>query len=232
MTLAKTFNMEEFIEKHSAIMDRYDPDYRIGLMVDEWGTWYDVEEGTNPGFLYQQNTIRDALIACINLNIFNKHCKRVKMANIAQLVNVLQAVILTEGDKMIKTPTYHVFKMYSCHQDGELLESSLNTDRIGLEEEYLVPNLSESVSRGKDGKIHITLGNLSYTDAYEIESDLLGAGIKSVRASVVGGKPGDHNTFDAPSVVTEKDFEDISFEGDKIRFTIPASSVMHIEVGI
>ena len=96
----------------------------------------------------------------------------------------------------------------------------------------MVPNLSESVSRGKDGKIHITLGNLSYTDAYEIESDLLGAGIKSVRASVVGGKPGDHNTFDAPSVVTEKEFEDISFEGDKIRFTIPASSVMHIEVGI
>ncbi len=95
MTLAKTFAMEEFIEKHSAIMDRYDPDCRIGLMVDEWGTWYDVEEGTNPGFLYQQNTIRDALIACINLNIFNKHCKRVKMANIAQLVNVLQAPLHT-----------------------------------------------------------------------------------------------------------------------------------------
>ena len=232
MTLSKTFAMEEFIEKHSAIMDRYDPDCRIGLMVDEWGTWYDVEPGTNPGFLYQQNTVRDALIACINLNIFNKHCKRVKMANIAQLVNVLQAVILTEGDKMVKTPTYHVFKMFSCHQDGELLESSLNSEKIGLEDEYMVPNLQESVSKGKDGKVHITLGNLSCTDPYEVSSTLMGASIKSVKASVVGGKMDAYNTFDDPDVVTEKAFDGVKFEGDKLTFTIPASSVMHIEVEI
>ena len=213
-------------------MDRYDPDCRIGLMVDEWGTWYDVEEGTNPGFLYQQNTIRDALIACINLNIFNKHCKRVKMANIAQLVNVLQAVILTEGDKMIKTPTYYVFKMYSCHQDGELLESSVNAEKIGLEDEYKVPNLHESVSKGKDGKIHITLGNLSCSEAYDVSSTLMGNSIKSVKATVVGGKMDDHNTFDEPEIVSEKVFDGVSFEGDKLSFKIPASSVMHIEVEI
>ena len=232
MTLAKTFAMEEFIEKHSAIMDRYDPECKIGLMVDEWGTWYDVEEGTNPGFLYQQNTIRDALIACINLNIFNKHCKRVKMANIAQLVNVLQAVILTEGDKMVKTPTYYVFKMFSRHQDGELLESSLNCSKIGLEDEYMVPNLHESVSKGKDGKVHITLGNLSCTDSYEVASNLMGEAIKSVKATIVGGKMDDYNTFDNPAVVTEKAFDDIKIDGDKLVFTIPASSVMHIEVEI
>ncbi|MBR3248360.1 MAG: alpha-N-arabinofuranosidase [Clostridiales bacterium] len=232
MTLAKTFAMEEFIEKHSAIMDRYDPECRIGLMVDEWGTWYDVEEGTNPGFLYQQNTIRDALIAAINLNIFNKHCKRVKMANIAQLVNVLQAVILTEGDRMIKTPTYFVFKMYSCHQDGELLESSVNAEQIGLEDQYMVPNLHESVSKDKDGKIHITLANLSCTDAYDVSSTLMGVQIKSVKASVVGGRMDDHNTFDEPDVVSEKTFDNISFEGDRISFKIPASSVMHIEAVI
>ncbi|MBO4604331.1 MAG: alpha-N-arabinofuranosidase [Clostridiales bacterium] len=232
MTLAKTFAMEEFIEKHSAIMDRYDPECKIGLMVDEWGTWYDVEPGTNPGFLYQQNTIRDALIAGINLNIFNKHCKRVKMANIAQLVNVLQAVILTEGDRMIKTPTYFVFKMYSCHQDGELLESSVNAEQIGLEDQYMVPNLHESVSKDKDGKIHITLANLSCTDAYDVSSTLMGAQIKSVKASVVGGSMDDHNTFDEPDVVSEKAFDNISFEGDRISFKIPASSVMHIEAVI
>ena len=232
MTLSKTFAMEEFIEKHSAIMDRYDPDCRIGLMVDEWGTWYDVEEGTNPGFLYQQNTIRDALIAGINLNIFNKHCKRVKMANIAQLVNVLQAVILTEGPKMIKTPTYYVFKMYSCHQDNELLESSIDTEKIGLEDQYMVPNLTESVSKAKDGKIHITLTNLSAADSYEIESNLLGNDIKSVKGSVVTGNITDHNTFDDPDVVKEEAFDDFETNGDKITFKIPASSVMHIEVTI
>ncbi len=232
MTLSKTFAMEEFIEKHSAIMDRYDPDCRIGLMVDEWGTWYDVEEGTNPGFLYQQNTIRDALIAGINLNIFNKHCKRVKMANIAQLVNVLQAVILTEGPKMVKTPTYYVFKMFSAHQDNELLESSIDTETIGLEDEYKVPNLTESVSKDKDGKIHITLTNLSVSDPYEIETNLLGNEVKSVKASVVTGNITDHNTFDEPDVVKDVDFDAFKTDGDKFTFSIPAASVMHIEVTV
>jgi len=230
MTLAKTFYMEEYITKHSAIMDRYDPDCRIGLMVDEWGTWYDVEPGTNPGFLYQQNTIRDALIAGINLNIFNKHCKRVKMANIAQLVNVLQAVILTEGDKMIKTPTYHVFKMYSCHQDNELLKSTIDTKTIGLEEQYMVPNLTESVSRDKDGKIHITLTNLSLDEDYDIEAYLAGLDIKSVTGEVVAGAMDAKNTFDEPENVKIEVFGDIKTEGDKLIFKIPKSSVLHIEV--
>ena len=230
MTLAKTFCMEEYIEKHSAIMDRYDPDCKIGLMVDEWGTWYDVEPGTNPGFLYQQNTIRDALIAGINLNIFNKHCRRVKMANIAQLVNVLQAVILTEGDKMIKTPTYHVFKMYSCHQDNELLESSIDTETIGLEDDYMVPNLTESVSRAKDGRIHITLTNLSLDEIYDIETLIPGLDIKSATGEMVGGAKDAHTTFDEPGKVKTKLFDDIKVDGDKLAFTIPASTVLHIEV--
>ncbi|MBO4459252.1 MAG: alpha-N-arabinofuranosidase [Clostridiales bacterium] len=230
MTLSKTFAMEEFIEKHSAIMDRYDPECKIGLMVDEWGTWYDVEPGTNPGFLYQQNTIRDALIAGINLNIFNKHCKRVKMANIAQLVNVLQAVILTEGDKMIKTPTYHVFKMYSCHQDNELLSSSVDTEQIGLEDNYMVPNLTESVSRDNDGRIHITLTNLSLDEAYDIETLIPGLAIKSAKGEMVGGAKDAKNTFDDPDIVKIESFDDIKIEGDKLFFKIPASTVLHIEV--
>lgn len=230
MTLKKTLFMEEYISGHSAIMDRYDPEKQIGLMVDEWGTWYDVEEGTNPGFLYQQNTIRDALVAGINLNIFNKHSDRVKMANIAQLVNVLQAVILTEGEKMIKTPTYYVFKMYSAHQDNDLLESSIDTKKVGLEDEYMVPNLTESVSVDRRGKIIITVTNLSLDEEAMIESVLLGANIKDVKAKIVKGKMDDHNTFDAPDVVKEEEFKNISFKNDKIRYTIPPSSVMCIEV--
>ena len=104
--------MEELVTKHSAIMDKYDADKKVAMIVDEWGAWYEVEKGTNPGFLYQQNTMRDAMIAGTTLNIFNNHSKRVKMANLAQTVNVLQAVILTKGDKMLLTPTYHVMKMY------------------------------------------------------------------------------------------------------------------------
>ncbi len=138
-------------------MDKYDPKKEVGMIVDEWGTWYEVEPGTNPGFLYQQNTMRDALVAGINLNIFNKHSDRVKMANIAQMINVLQAVILTEGSKMIKTPTYHVFDMYKYHQDADLLDSTLETETVGLEEENMVPNLSESVSIDADGVMHITM---------------------------------------------------------------------------
>ena len=135
-TLKQTLVMEELVTKHSVIMDKYDPEKKVALIVDEWGAWYDVEPGTNPGFLYQQNTLRDALIAGINLNIFNNHCDRVQMANIAQLVNVLQAVILTEGDKIL-VPTYHVFDMYKVHQDAELLSVDFESIDYGMVRKYL-----------------------------------------------------------------------------------------------
>ena len=133
---------------------------------------------------------------------------------------------------MLKTPTYYVFKMFSAHQDNELLESSIDTDTIGLEEQYMVPNLTESVSKDKDGKIHITLTNLSATDSYEIETNLTGSEIKSATGSIVAGKTDAHNTFDDPDVVKEEVFDQFKTNGDKLSFTIPASSVMHIEVTV
>ena len=232
LTLKKTLYMEDLINHHTAIMDKFDKDHKIGLIVDEWGTWYDVEPGTNPGFLYQQNTIRDALVAGINLNIFNKHCDRVKMANIAQMVNVLQSVLLTDGDKMIKTPTYHVFNMYKHHQDAELVDSFIETEEIGLEEENMVPNLTESVSVAKDGKIHITLTNLSLKKAYSIDTELADTKIKAVKGEIVGGDAHLHNTFAKPGTVKVNKFEDVSFKDNKIKFKIPASSVLHLEVTV
>ena len=231
-TMSKTLYMETLINRHGAIMDKYDKEHKVGMIVDEWGTWFDCEPGTNPGFLYQQNTMRDALVAGINLNIFNKHCDRVKMANIAQLVNVLQAVILTEGEKMILTPTYHVFHMYQCHQDAELLDSHIETESIGLEEEYKVPNLNESVSLGKDGKIHITLNNLSIEKDYEIEGILAETEIKEVKGTILTGEMHAHNTFDAPDTVHTESFTGCSAQGNKLKFTIPACSVLHLEVTV
>ncbi len=232
LTLRKTLFMEELICRHTAIMDKYDKDHKIGLIVDEWGSWYDVEPGTNPGFLYQQNTVRDALIAGINLNIFNKHCDRVKMANIAQLVNVLQSVILTDGERMIKTPTYHVFNMYKHHQNSDLVESYVETEKIGLEDENMVPNLTESVSIGKDNKLHITITNLSAESSYSISALLADTTAKSVSAEIVGGDITAHNTFDAPENVTIKAYNDVSIRDGAVEFTIPASSVMHLTVEI
>lgn len=229
-TLNKTLYIEKLIEHHGAIMDKYDKDHKVGMIVDEWGTWYDCEPGTNPGFLYQQNTMRDALVAGINLNIFNKHCDRVKMANIAQMVNVLQAVILTEGEKMILTPTYHVFNMYKHHQDNELLESSIETTQIGIEDQWKVPNLTESVSRDKDGKIHITLTNLSVTDNYEVESIVVDKAITAVKGTILTGETNDHNTFDEPEKVKTKEFTDFKTEGDRIIINLPKCSVLHLEV--
>jgi len=228
-TLKKTLYMEELINTHGAIMDKYDPKKEIGLIVDEWGTWYDVEPGTNPGFLYQQNTIRDALVAGINLNIFNKHCDRVKMANIAQLVNVLQSVILTDGEKMVKTPTYYVFKMFSAHQDAELLDSHIESELIG-DDANKVPNLTESVSLSKDGTINITINNLSCSESYDIDGVLVDKDIASVNAEILTGKMDDYNSFENPSVVKTEELKDISFEGNRIKVTIPACSVLHITV--
>ncbi len=231
-TLKATLVMEELIRRHGAIMDQYDPEKKIGMIIDEWGTWYDVEPGTNPGFLYQQNTMRDALVAGINLNLFNKNCDRVKMANIAQMVNVLQAVILTEGEKMVKTPTWHVFDLYKFHQDGELVESSVETKAVGLEDEYKVPDLSESVSLGKDGRLHVTLTNASLTDKADIEAVFADTAVKSVKAEVLTGDMRAHNTFEAPNSVHSVEFTGVSVNGSKVTFTAPACSVLHLEVEI
>ena len=209
-----------------------DKKHEVGLVVDEWGTWYNVEPGTNPGFLYQQNTMRDALVACISLNIFNKHCDRVKMANIAQMVNVLQSVILTEGSKMVKTPTYHVFNMFKYHQDGELIDSTVETEEIGISEEGKVPNLSESVSIGKDGLVHITLGNLSADSAYEIRTSLNDSPVRKVTGEILTEKMNAHNTFEEPENVKIVEFNNISVNGNEMRFTIPACSVLHLAVEI
>lgn len=231
-TLKKTLYMEELLKRHTAILDRFDPEGQIGLMVDEWGTWYDCEPGTNPGFLYQQNTMRDALVAAINLNLFQKYCNRVKMANIAQLVNVLQAVILTEGDKMLLTPTYYVFQMYRCHQDATLLESSLQTDEIGCEEACKVPNLQESVSMDKDGRIHITINNLSVSEDYEVDTELADTLIQQVEGRILINSMNAHNTFADPDKVHTQTFCGVNIKDSHMRFTIPACSVLHLCVTV
>lgn len=231
-TLKATLKMEELIRRHGAIMDRYDPGKKIGMMIDEWGTWYDVEPGTNPGFLYQQNTMRDALVAGINLNLFNKNCDRVKMANIAQMVNVLQAVILTEGGRMVKTPTWHAFNLYKYHQDGELVQSFVETKMVGMEEEYMIPDLTESVSLGRDGKLHITLTNASLTDKADIEAFFAETPVKAVRAEILTGDMRAHNTFEEPDTVHTAEFTAVSMDGSRVSFTVPACSVLHMEVEI
>ena len=229
-TMKKTMYMEELIRRHSAIMDQYDPDKKVGMIVDEWGTWYDVEPGTNPGFLYQQNTMRDALVAGINLNLFNKHSDRVKMANIAQMVNVLQSMILTEGEKLVKTPTYHVFDLYQVHQENDLLASSLETEQVGLEDEYMVPNLTESVSIDANGVLHITMTNVDLEKAYPVEAVILGKKADEIKAEIVTGHMQDKNTFEAPETVGVQTFDGVQATKEGISFTIPACSVLHIAV--
>lgn len=230
ITLKKTLMMEELIRRHTAIMDQYDPEKKVALLVDEWGTWFDVEVGTNPGFLYQQNTMRDALVAGINLNIFNKNCDRVKMANIAQLVNVLQSVILTEGEKMILTPTYHVFNMYKNHQEATLVESYIDTKNIGVEDENQVPNLHESVSVDAEGRINITINNLSVSEAYDIEGILVDKEVKAVKATILTNEMGAHNTFDAPETVKPEEFKDFKITDKGIDFKIPKCSIIHFVI--
>ncbi len=226
-TLFNTLRMEELVTKHAAIMKMYDPQNRVGLIVDEWGTWYDVEPGTNPGFLYQQNTMRDALVAGINLNIFNKHSDVVVMANIAQLANVLQAVILTEGEKMLLTPTYHVFDMYKAHQDAVLLESFIETKRVGTDTNT-VPNLHESVSVTQDGRINITLCNLSLNESYRIDTEIAGFRAADIQGRILTGAISDHNTFETPEQVKPKEFAQFSATDRGLTLEIPAVSVVSL----
>jgi len=226
-TLRRTLEMDELIRKHKTIMDKYDPEKRVGLIVDEWGTWYNVEPGTNPGFLYQQNTLRDALVAGINLNIFNMHNDRVHMANIAQTVNVLQAVILTEGDRMVLTPTYHVFEMYKVHQDATRLDLELSGELYGFEGS-VIPKLSATASRDGEGRIHMTVCNLDHADGATLEVDVRGVdGIKAVSGRVLTADAMQaHNTFEKPDAVKPVPFGGARAEGGKLTAELPMKSVV------
>ncbi|MFY9176022.1 MAG: alpha-N-arabinofuranosidase [Caldicoprobacterales bacterium] len=230
VTMKKTMYMEELVTKHSTIMDKYDPDKRVGLIVDEWGTWYDVEPGTNPGFLYQQNTLRDALVAGINLNIFNNHADRVQMANIAQTINVLQAVILTEGEKMLKTPTYHVFEMYKVHQDATLLPIDLYSEDYNSGDSS-IPQISSSASKNKDGLIHISLCNVHHERSAALDIELRGTVASKVTGRILTSDDmRDHNTFQEPEKVQPTTFNGFKLEQDRLFVNLPPRSVVVLAV--
>jgi alpha-N-arabinofuranosidase len=228
--LQRALRIEEIVEKHAAIMDKYDPRKRVGMMFDEWGAWHRVEPGTNPRFLYQQNSIRDALVAGLSLNVFNNHCDRVKMANIAQTVNVLQAMILTREEKMILTPTYHVFEMYKVHQDGVLLPAELQCADYEYEGET-IPALNVSASKDKSGTIHISLCNLDPKRAADLVCDLHGTTARKVSGRVLTADTiTAHNTFEEPNTVRPSVFDDFKLKDGSLTVTLPSKSVVVLEI--
>lgn len=181
---AYALKMDDFIRRHSAIMDTYDPDRRVGHYIDEWGTWYDVEPGTNPGHLYQQNTLRDAVLAAVNFNIFHRHAERVRMTSIAQTVNVLQSVVLTQGDKIALTPTYDAFRMYVPFQDGTSLPMELTAPAFA-EGDRSIPAIDASAALGTEGKIRIGIANMDPKDRVTLDIDLGDTKATSVSGEVL-----------------------------------------------
>ncbi|MEX1275401.1 MAG: alpha-N-arabinofuranosidase [Bacteroidota bacterium] len=229
-TLKNSYLMEELVVKHSAVIEKYDQERSIGLIVDEWGTWYDVEPGSNPGFLHQQNTLRDAVTAAINLNIFNNHADHVKVANIAQMINVLQAMMLTDKERMIVTPTYHVFEMFTAHHDATLLPSDLSGDRYAFGDNTL-PGVTASASRDQSGAIHITLCNLNPDLPAEVAGELRGAKAGTVSGRVLtAATMASHNTFDKPEAVRPGPFHDVRLVKGGFSATLPPKSVVVLKI--
>ena len=226
ITLKYTLDIDEMVKKHSAIMDKYDPQKRVGLYVDEWGTWYDVEPGTNPGFLFQQNTMRDAVVAGLNLNTFQKHADRVRMTNIAQMINVLQAMVLTDKEKMLVTPTYHVFEMYKPFQNSTFLPSELTAPEYRLGE-VAVPSVSASAARAKDGSLVLSLVNTDPNKPARVTVKIQGAVAKKINARVLTTDAMNaHNTFDSPEAVKPAAFTGGKLKGDSWVFDLPSKSVV------
>ncbi|MBR1724295.1 MAG: alpha-N-arabinofuranosidase [Ruminococcus sp.] len=226
-TMSSTLFMDELLTRHSQVMDKYDPDCDIKLIVDEWGCWYDVEEGTNPGFLYQQNTLRDAIVAAVNLNIFNAHSKRVMMANLAQVVNVLQAVVLTEGERLVKTPTWQVFRMYLPHHDAELIRTSLAAPTLD-EQGITVPMLTQSMSV-TDGRAFLTVSNCSLTEDCELLIDPEHGGIFDAEGQIISSPDiHDFNDFNGSEPVSIREYDGFGFRDGKMLLTVPAHSVVSV----
>ncbi len=227
-TLRNTMKVKEFIKKHLAIMDQYDPEGKVKLIVDEWGTWYDKLPGTREGFLQQQNTVRDALVAGINLNIFNNHAGRISMANIAQIVNVLQSVILTRGPEMVKTPTYHIFKMYKVHQEASLIPIDLITEDYAFREES-IPALTASASE-KEGIISITITNANPNKEISVDCQF-GRELRPIGGKIVAGKEiTDYNDFGKEENVYIKDFEVGKTKNGELKIDVPAHAVILIQL--
>lgn len=231
-TLKKALHMDELITRHSTIMDKYDPNKRIGMIVDEWGTWFLPEPGTNPGFLYQQNTLRDALVAGLHFHIFHQHHERIHMTNIAQMVNVLQAMILTEGNKMLLTPTYHIFEMFRVHQDGKVLATSVEHSHYELNDEKL-PEFTVSSSEDAEGHIHISLCHLNPNASSKVSVELRGlqSDINVTGTVLTSSSMQDHNTFTELDKVKPVAFADYSFhQQHQLDVVLPPMSVVMLTI--
>ena len=225
---------EEFgrlLDGHITIMDRYDPRNRVALVVDEWGTWWNVEPGTNPGFLYQQNTLRDAFVAGISLNTFNERCRRIKMANLAQTVNVLQAMVLTKESKIILTPTYYVFEMYRVHQDATLVPMDLESDCEYEFDGDSLQALNASASKDKEGTLHISIVNIDPKQAVDLSIEVRGQDVSSVSGRILTAPElSSHNTFDQPNAVKPEPFRGAKLGRDGVTMKMPAKSIVVLEL--
>jgi alpha-N-arabinofuranosidase len=229
-TMVNCLKMEELVTKHSAIMDKYDPEKHVALIVDEWGVWTDPEPGTNPGFLYQQNSLRDALIAATTLNIFNNHSDRVKMAALAQTINVLQALILTNKEKMVLTPTYHIFDMYKVHQDAKYLPIKLDVPDYEVDGKKIAA-VNVSASQDAAGKVHISLVNLDIHNPVTITTGLKDIKWTSVTGQILtSANVTNINTFTDPNKIHLNSFNGAKKDGDKLVVTLPAKSVVTLEL--
>jgi alpha-N-arabinofuranosidase len=226
--MALGWQMDELVRKHSAIMDQHDPDKKVAMIVDEWGAWYKAEEGTNPRFLYQQQTVRDAVLAALSLNVFIKNCDRVRFANLAQIVNVLQAIVLTEpeGGRLLLTPTWDVFALYAVHQDAQRLPFEIETAQLSHDAGEF-PQVSAAASRAANGEINVTLANTDSAQPVKINLSLAGVTLENVKARVVASPTLNAcNTFDHPRTITTADLADVTLSGDQASLTLPAASVV------
>lgn len=239
-TMGKCLEVESVINRHAKIMDERDPQKKIGLLVDEWGTWWDEEPGTIPGHLYQQNAMRDAFVAALSLNVFHRHTDRVRMCNIAQVVNVLQSMILTDQKgtgHMVLTPTYHVFEMYKGFQEATYLPMDVKCDTIQVRGDNhardgrKVPVLSTSAAKQTDGSYIISLANVSLDKAQDVSIDLQGATAKTVTGRILTSKKvTDYNDFEHPNVVAPADFKDAKLKKGKLTVKVPAKSIVVLNV--
>ncbi len=230
-TMGKCREIEDVLKRHIAIMDQYDKQKRIALLLDEWGTWWDEEPGTIRGHLYQQNTLRDAFVASLSLDIFHKYTERLKMCNIAQIVNVLQSMILTKEDKMVLTPTYYVFKMYNVHQDATYLPLDLECSSVDVRGGRRVPLVSATASRDKEGKVHLSLSNVDVDNAQQVTVHLNGVkATKAIGEILTSAQLTDYNSFEQPDVVKPAPFRDAKVKNGILTIQLPAKSIVTLEL--
>jgi alpha-L-arabinofuranosidase len=232
--LHKANHMETLIKDQWRALAEFDPKHSVKLVIDEWGSWHPDGTEINKRHLYEQmGTLRDALVAALSLDTFNRHAEKVDMANIAQLINNLHSLFLADGDRFVATPSFHVYAMYRPHQGGKGVRIAVEDPDVMFKaggREQKIFRVAGSASLASPNEATLTLVHTHATLPADVLIRLRGSAANEVRQTVLSHTElNAHNTFEHPDNLVPKT-TDLAARGPELKCVLPPASVNRFDI--